>query len=178
MQLRGAGLHQGQLLQLAKAAAEQNKRGDDASDRFRIMAERLYGGDWKAASLRFLRDKRILVGCLFKLKYTLNELEQLGFAVANQQGRDRVLEMVTGRRTEWEVSIPAGTPASERLVAADAALEQQGFKAAGGKAHKLLQQLAEVSNYGSTNGTGKPGLPSFLQKVFVPFLSAGEAGKL
>lgn len=147
-QLGAAGLERSTLMQLARTAAEQHLGGDDGMTRFRTLAERLYGGDWHAAALRFLREKQRLVGCLCRLKPVLDRLDELGFKLANQRGRERVLSYVKGRPETWSISIPAGTPDSERLVAAHAALEQQGFEAAGAVAQGLLDRLATVSRAG------------------------------
>ncbi|KAI7841092.1 hypothetical protein COHA_005318 [Chlorella ohadii] len=144
-QLGVAGLDADQLLQLAKTAAGlyNEGKGTDISGKFRAMAERLYSGDWKAASLKFLQDKHTLGGTLWRLSSTLDDLAKQGLEITNQQGRDFVLEVVKGGSQEWEVSISASAPASQRLAAGEAALEQQGFRAVGGKASELLQKVVE-----------------------------------
>ena len=147
-QLGAAGLEHRTLIQLAHIAAEQHLGGDDGMTRFRTLAERLYGGDWHAAALRFLQEKRRLVRYLCRLKPVQDRLDELGFKVANQRGRERVLSYVKGRPETWSISIPAGTPDSERLAAVEAALEQQGFEATCGLAQVLVAMLAEVSRGG------------------------------
>lgn len=144
-QLGRSGLEPAQLLQLASAAAQRYKTGDDGSDRFRVLAERLYGGDWKAAGLKFLQDRRILLQRLWFLRSALNGLEYLGFEIINQQGREHVLSYVKGRPAPWSISIPADTPDGERRAAAEAQLEKQGFRAAGDDALELMDRLVEVS---------------------------------
>ena len=112
------------------------------------MAERLYGGDWRAAGIKFLREERILVDCLCNLKGTLDAMNGWGFAVANDRGRERVLDVVKGNRRSrvgWAVRIPDGTADGEPRAAAEAALAQEGFSAESGAALELLAQLAAVS---------------------------------
>lgn len=143
--LGAAGLEHAQLLQLAKAAVARPSH----IDRFQTMAERLYGGDWRAAGIKFLREEHILVRCLCHLKDTLDALDGWGFVVASERGRDHVLDVSKGNQRSkagWVVRIPAGTHEGERQAAVEAALAQEGFRAASGTAAaKLLDQLATVS---------------------------------
>lgn len=142
-QLGAAGLEFGQLLQLAQVAAERFKRGDDCSDRFRALAERLYGGDWKAASLKFLQERRVLEGCLWS---TSCPRRAGGRGLCGGQPKGPRLRAGTSERQQSETKRQhPRTPDSERQAAAEAALERQGFKATGGMALELVQMLVKVS---------------------------------
>ena len=88
-----AGLSDAQLRRLARICCDH---ADDVGQ-LSCLAERLYGGDWRAAALEFLRGWRVYVERLCMLPRTLETLEHFDLAVANDAGRQRVLEQVKVR---------------------------------------------------------------------------------
>ncbi len=135
--LSTAGLEQNQLLELVKALPYTQE------DAFVAFAEQQHGGDWRAAALAWLQASSASLDRLWR---TLQPLQQLGLEVANEHGRERMLQFVD-RRAEmgmWYITVPHGTPAAERRAAVEAALEAEGFRAVGGRAAEVVSQLAEV----------------------------------
>lgn len=148
--LGSAGLSCHQLLELAWAAIlHSNHLGT-----FITMAEQLYNGDWRAAALTFLAEQRTLERCLHYLPPALDSLRQMGLEVANERGRERVLQCIRNGQLglDFSPAIPPGAPAAERRSAAAAALEAEGFSATGGEAGLALDRLAAVSGVGGGPG--------------------------
>ncbi len=144
--LNTAGLEEYQLLRLAEDLATGHY---DHAEILAAIADQLYGGDWRAAALKWLQDPALRnLASHSRLRLALRTWQQLGVEVTNDRGRERVVHFVKGDRTvaqAWRVTLPDGTPAEERWTVAEAALEAEGFRAMGGQAAQGLAQLAEVS---------------------------------
>ena len=88
-----AGLSQEQLVQLAGICLRYSTQ----VDRLIWLADELYGGDWRAAALEFLRRWQVYVRCLCFLRPALDALRCTGLEAANEEGRRRVLQLVKVR---------------------------------------------------------------------------------
>ncbi|KAI7836539.1 hypothetical protein COHA_009604 [Chlorella ohadii] len=143
--LSTAGLYNSQLLRLAQDAACYPHRAEAAA----AIAEQLHSSDWRSAALKLVQAPALAnSGSLDRLQRALRTLQQLGAEVANDRGRERVLQYVGGDLAgaqAWRITVPAGTPAEERQAAAEAALEAAGFRAVGGRAAEVVSQLVEGS---------------------------------
>ncbi|KAI7836783.1 hypothetical protein COHA_009363 [Chlorella ohadii] len=120
--LSTAGLERHQLLRLLKGAAGRNIYAETIT----AIAEQLYGGDWRAAALKWLEDPSLAVQSEYRLQLALRSLQRMGVELTNDRGRERVLQFVTGEPAAaqgWRVTVPDGTPADERRAAALTALE-------------------------------------------------------
>lgn len=88
--LASAGQSQKDLLRLATICSDNV----DEVDRLTWMADELYGGDWRAAMLEFLRRWRVYVLSLCNLRDVLDTLASAGLEAANDTGRLRVLQLI------------------------------------------------------------------------------------
>ena len=98
-----AGLTQAQRLRLARILSRDDYA--EQADRLIWLADELYGGDWRAALLEFLRRWRVYVRCLCDLRPLLDILAAAGLEVANAEGRRRVLEHIKVRPALWPAAV-------------------------------------------------------------------------
>lgn len=141
--LSAAGLDRGQLLRVAKAVAHHG-----FARSFAAMPEHVYGGDWRAAALRFLQEQPELEPRMARLPLILQFMQQAGLECANEHGRERVLMHLKGYLSGIRnicVRVPASVPTAQRRAVPEAALEAEGFRVASGHARGKIERLAAVS---------------------------------
>ena len=109
-----AGLTQAQRLRLARILSRDDYA--EQANRLIWLADELYGGDWRAALLEFLRRWRIYVRCLCGLLPVLATLAAAGLAVANEAGRQRVLQFIRVRCQGVDVHGAPGDAAAQHAL--------------------------------------------------------------